>query len=377
MPRPGATPVALSRAHSSRPSGACHGRLCFKKKQPRPLWKAVQPRAVKRLLHKARHSQGEARVHLRKQIFHQRKFPRAAWRHALAISATSDWEAFRTYRRNTREWLPSNFHSMAHASDALHGHLHQQFCSDTSGREAAIAHHAQACQQVTTPFSPFTSTEFGMVLARTKVNKTCGPDGISNAFLLKACADEQAQARSLPFFNHYTVAKVPPTEWRTSALRLLPKVPLPTTWAHTRPIGLLSSLTRLWTRLLLQRLVAATPPFTGGQCCGMPGHQILDACAAAQFLIHKTAEWRGPCLLFKADIEKAFDCIRWPALFEVAWDTFRESRPHEVLALSAAILRSQLTMDFNGSTFHLPQSRGIRQGALRALSCSALRPTPF
>lgn len=49
---------------------------------------------------------------------------------------------------------------------------------------------------------------------------------------------------------------------------------------------------------------------------------------AVQFLIHKTPKWQRPCLLFKADISKAFDSLSWPALFDALWDVYADKCPH-------------------------------------------------
>ena len=201
------------------------------------------------------------------------------------------------------------------------------------------------------------------VLDKLPFNKTTGKDAISNEFICQACTCPEVRHQALQWFNHYVQTKRPPTTWSRSSLCLLPKVPRPTNWSSTRPIGLLSALAKVWTRLLLNRLVSHTPPFSAGQCCGLPGHQMLDAIMAVQTVIHKTSEWRRPCLIFKADITKAFDSICWPALFEVMWETCGEECPHEVLALHTAILQSQLEVDFQDETLTFEQSRGIRQGA--------------
>lgn len=50
-------------------------------------------------------------------------------------------------------------------------------------------------------------------------------------------------------------------------------------------------------------------------------------------MVHKTAEWGKPCLLFETDIEKTFDSLSWEALLETLWEAQCEQSPHESLAL--------------------------------------------
>ena len=334
----------------------------------KPSTKYMDPAHIRSLIHQARHEQDPMlKAATWKHISRLRRVARRDWLVALhRRAACGDWTALASLQRNPKEWYPgllSSFPTLTAAKDTLCSHLTNQFCSDDPGKAEAIRLYQQACSSTQLDFDPFTETDLQAVLDKLVFNKTTGKDAISNEFICRACACPQVRRQALLWFNHFVQTKHTPAAWTASTLCLLPKVPRPTSWSSTRPIGLLSALAKVWTRLLLNRIVSHTPPFSAGQCCGLPGHQMLDAIMAVQMVIHKTSEWRRPCLIFKADITKAFDSIGWPALFEVIWDMCGADCPHEVLALFSAILQSQLQVEFQDETFTFQQSRGIRQGA--------------
>ena len=189
--------------------------------------------------------------------------------------------------------------------------------------------------------------------------KACGLDGIGNDFLLMVGQDPRIRFNLLEIFNGFVVHLNPPAIWSCSSLCLIPKVPQPHHWNQTRPIGLLPALSKLWTRLLLKRLTASLPPFSGGQCCGLPGAQIFNACAAVQNIIHKTSEWRVPCIIFKADVEQAFPgtlCSKHCGLSLAAAALMKSS-------LWQVLLHSELSVPFGDGSFEFQQNRGLRQGA--------------
>ena len=334
----------------------------------KPSTKYMDPAHIRSLIHQARHEQDPMlKATTWKHISRLRRVARRDWLVALhRRAACGDWTAVASLQRNPKEWYPgllSSFPTLAAAKDTLRSHLTNQFCSDDPGKAEATRLYQQACSSTQVGFDPFTETDLQAVLDKLVFNKTTGKDAISNEFICRTCACPQVRRQALLWFNHFVQTKHTPAAWTASTLCLLPKVPHPTSWSSTRPIGLLSALAKVWTRLLLNRIVSHTPPFSAGQCCGLPGHQMLDAIMAVQMVIHKTSEWRRPCLIFKADITKAFDSIGWPALFEVIWDMCGADCPHEVLALFSAILQSQLQVEFQDETFTFQQSRGLRQGA--------------
>ena len=178
---------------------------------------------------------------------------------------------------------------------------------------------------------------------------------IGNRSVQAICHDAGVRLHLLSIFNQAVLQ--PPTSWHGSLLTLShapsqnrptpPVVPDPPNWPPSH---------------LLQTLYRYAPcppcfPYSTLQWRPVlwPGAQLLDACAAVQHTIHKTSEWRAPCIIFNADIEKAFDNLKWDALFEVLWDKLSASCPYETLALTSLLLNSRISVPFGPDYQNLPR----------------------
>ena len=161
----------------------------------------------------------------------------------------------------------------------------------------------------------------------------------------------------------HTYHPVYPEQWNKPILIMLPKIRAPKKAKEFRPIAMGSSVSKLFSRLLLNRAMSKISPFTGAQCSG-PGRQTGDYLFSVIRLFELTREWGVPLAVFKLDLEKAFDSLDRTALLGELEGCIGEGAE---LNCWRGLLRGtmgQFQMPW-GST-QVPMRRGIKQGAVES-----------
>lgn len=104
----------------------------------------------------------------------------------------------------------------------------------------------------------------------------------------------------------------------SSFLTLIPKIASPRQLTHYRPISMIGSMYKVLSKLLakrlskvLQKLISPT------QSRFLPHRNIMEGVLIANELIDEVKRAKSSCLIFKADIEKAFDSVNWDYLFSM------------------------------------------------------------
>ena len=115
-----------------------------------------------------------------------------------------------------------------------------------------------------------------------RTGKSTWPDGLTYE-LLQVATGSELRPHVVDFLNDVlTGVRSLPSTWLTSQVVLLPKLRCPTQPKDLRPIVLSSAMSKVFTRLLLQRPRRRFAPFVRGQIIGEPGAQTLDAAMAVQ-----------------------------------------------------------------------------------------------
>ena len=94
----------------------------------------------------------------------------------------------------------------------------------------------------------------------------------------------------------------------------LPKTSSPAFPKDLRPIVLSSIVSKVFTRLLLQRLRPRFPAMTSGQIIGETGAQTLHAAFAVQHAIRLSEERKQLLVVGQLDIAEAFDTVTHEAV---------------------------------------------------------------
>ena len=112
----------------------------------------------------------------------------------------------------------------------------------------------------------------------------------------------------LEWYNRILATGVVPSRWNQPILIMLPKIRAPRTARDLRPIAMGSSVSKLFSRMLLNRSLKLVSLQTHAQCSG-PGRQTSDFLYTVIRLFELTREWSNPLAVFKLDLEKAFDSV--------------------------------------------------------------------
>jgi hypothetical protein len=129
-----------------------------------------------------------------------------------------------------------------------------------------------------------------------------------------------------------------------------------------RPISLIHNLSKIWSKLLANRLAPFLPDLVSNcQSAFVKKRSIHDNFLYIQNLIKELHSKKTPGLFLKLDISKAFDSVGWAYLIDVlkALGFGQKWRNWVCLSLASATSRVLLNGDPGNPIWH---ARGLRQG---------------
>jgi len=179
----------------------------------------------------------------------------------------------------------------------------------------AVIAPAVSPQAASMLIAPISNEEIFSTLSSMKKNKSPGPDGFNVNFFL-ACwntVGEDFLNAAHYFFKTWRM----PSGLNSTAITLVPKVDVPSSMAHFRPISCCNTFYKCISKLLANRLKNTLPNLIGDyQSAFVAGRSISDNILLAQELFKGYHSNHGPpkCAL-KIDLRKAFDSVNWEFLF--------------------------------------------------------------
>ena len=192
-------------------------------------------------------------------------------------------------------------------------------------------------------------------------DKAPGPDGYSGAFF-KACWEIIKDDILLPV-NHFSNLRSSNLSWLNSAnIALIPKKDGAECISDFRPISLIHAVAKIIAKILSLRLAPHMDDLvSNAQSAFIKRRSIHDNFMYVQNFARRLHKCKTPALLFKLDIKKAFDSVKWGYCLELLQ---RLGFPPKFRAWIAALLSSSSSrIMLNG----LPgppvkHGRGFRQG---------------
>eukprot|EP00439_Symbiodinium_sp_Y106_P050042 s2873_g6.t1 len=197
-------------------------------------------------------------------------------------------------------------------------------------------------------FGAFTMEELKDGVAHLKRGKAVGSDLTSAELIFGLMEVQGGPGHLLEWYNRILATGLIPACWNEPILVMLPKVKAPRAAKDLRPIAVGSAVCKLFSRLLLNRSIALLSPQSHAQCAG-PGRQTSDFLYTIIRLFELSREWGNPLIIFKLDLEKAFDSLDRRVLLQ---------------KLEAKIGPSILQAPWGNS--RVPMTRGIKQGAVES-----------
>ena len=207
-----------------------------------------------------------------------------------------------------------------------------------------------------------TKEEIREAIKKLRNNKTPGPDGIP-AEAMKA--DSQTMEEILqPLFKKIWEEEYIPTEWKEGHLTKIPKKGDLSKCANYRGVTLLSIPSKIFYRIILDRMIDAVDLQLRDQQAGFrKDRSCIDQIATLRIILEQSLEWNSPLYVNFIDYEKAFDSLDRKTL----WKLLRHHGVPEKLTnivqksyggmVCRVIHRGQLTDAFQVHT-------GVRQGCL-------------
>lgn len=206
-----------------------------------------------------------------------------------------------------------------------------------------------------------TEDEAKKVMLEMPVDRAPGPDGFGAAFYRRCwniVKDDVVAALNLVFNANSQHLHL----LNTASIILLPKKDDPTQLADYRPISLIHSFIKLFTKVLATRLAARMNELVGpAQSAFIKSRRIQENFLYVQGVVRKIHRAKCPAVLLKLDIAKAFDSVSWEFLIELLRHLGFGSKWRDCIAVLLG--SSSTTVCINGQDTHrIRLARGLRQG---------------
>ncbi|GAU32903.1 hypothetical protein TSUD_152630 [Trifolium subterraneum] len=190
--------------------------------------------------------------------------------------------------------------------------------------------------------------------------KCPGPDGINIGFFKDFW--DLLKVDLLNFFSDFHHNGVLTKGLNSTFIALIPKVENPLKVTDFRPIALVSSIYKILSKVLANRLRNVVGVVVSdAQSAFIKGRQILDGILIANELVDDAKRNSKDLLLFKVDFEKAYDSVDWDYLDEVM---VKMNFPSQWRVwMKACVMTASASVLVNGSpTAEFCFERGLRQG---------------
>ncbi|GKV01045.1 hypothetical protein SLEP1_g13643 [Rubroshorea leprosula] len=158
--------------------------------------------------------------------------------------------------------------------------------------------------------SKFSSEEIDEAVWGCNGTKSPGPDGFNFNFIKKVwpVIKEDVYAFLAEFHENGKLVKGS----NASFLVLIPKKDNPQSLGDYRPISLISSMYKIVSKILANRLSKVLDlVISPNQTAFIGGRHITDGIIITNEIIHEAKQSKKPMLVFKEDFEKAYDSINW------------------------------------------------------------------
>ncbi|WMV33011.1 hypothetical protein MTR67_026396 [Solanum verrucosum] len=206
----------------------------------------------------------------------------------------------------------------------------------------------------------FEEEEIFSVIKSCALDKAPGPDGFTMAFFQHAW--EIIKYEIIKALRHYHQHCHMVKSVNATFISLIPKKKRAIELRDYRPISLISSIYKITSKLLANRLKTVIGKLvSGSQNAFVRGSEISDATLIANEALDWKIKSGEPGLLVKLDIEKAFDKVSWSYLLTILRQMGFGERWIRWMKFSITTVKYSILVNRSPVGFFPPQ-RGIRQG---------------
>ena len=213
--------------------------------------------------------------------------------------------------------------------------------------------------------APLSEEEISLAISQLKSGKTPGIDDITAEFL-KLGGGTTVQWLLSPFtsiWNHGTV----PSDWRKQLIIPLHKKGSRTECDNYRGIALLSIPSKVFTRVILNRLKPkAEASLRESQCGFRRGRGFVDQLFTLRIFMEKARELQQPIYVCFIDLRKAYDSVNREALWNVLQHSYQ--LPDKLVSIIRTIHENSITAvrAYGRTSEEFSVTSGVRQGCVLA-----------
>ena len=227
---------------------------------------------------------------------------------------------------------------------------------------AVPANIVEAGEDLDIDIQPISEEEVKEAIRAQKKNKAPGKDGVCAEMLM---VEEAETPRLLcKILNDIWDKEIIPEEWRIGSIIKLPKKGDLGNCNNWRGITLLSLTSKIFSRVILQRMnIALDNKIRIEQAGFRKGRSCIDHIFALRQIVEQSNEWNSSIYMVFVDFEKAFDSLHRESL----WKILR----HYGIPLKMVSVIKALYTDFhcqvvcnNQLTEYFEVSTGVRQGCI-------------
>ena len=273
-----------------------------------------------------------------------------------------------------------------HAAATLKQHYETLFSPEIPQEHRTAILQAEATFQARSeekPSSAFTQHEIDLAMQRLKLNKTSGPSGISNEYLLSLWQCNEGRCMLVDFLNGLLCSDELPRELHRAQVVLIPKLACISKPGDYRPTYLIESLHKVFSWLLVNRLSSSweTPSM---QMAGVRGRQVCDALLSAQYRVLRDSKEQQYDLYLSCDVQSAFDSLNHETIAHFLLRHCPCHQGREALQMLRLLVSPELCFYWRGHCWQTEQSSGVQQGGshsaaifayILGLACQQLETT--
>ena len=243
--------------------------------------------------------------------------------------------------------------------------FHSQSTSDIHVRQArniflSGANNIVSQENAMALEADITIQEVQIVISKLPNGKSPGWDGITNEFF-KMYASLLVEPLTIMFQEVWSSGIMPAT-WKIGLIKLLPKVPSPSSFSQWRPISLMGGIYKIFAKVIANRLQRYLPKIVHKSQYGfIKGRDILHNILNVQLAMDYVKDSQQELVMIQLDLEKAYDNVEWSFVVELMSTMGFGDRMSRLMYVLGKDAVSHIMMN-GGVTRPIPLQKSLRQG---------------
>lgn len=207
--------------------------------------------------------------------------------------------------------------------------------------------------------TPFTLKEVVLAIRDLKNEKSPGPDDIINEAL--KIGETVLAGAFCKLFNMILLSTETPSQWSQSDIILIYKKGDPSNISNYRPISLMPSTYKLFSKCILKRISKTIDQCQPIEQAGFrSGYSTIDHIHVVSILIERYKEYNTPLYIAFVDYKKAFDSLSHDAIWAALEHHGIDNTYIKILKNIYKNCQSKVRLEKSGPSFSI--DRGVRQG---------------